>query len=176
MYIWPSCTTTEIIEANAVILKVTVLLPALIFGPPLTLEPLNLSVSFVYRFFNETFQELPDTYAAGLFPTYVDVRDLATAHVRALTSTGAANQRFLIGAPGLSSSLILESLGRFAKKNAMTELEARLTKDTGKDDRSHLSLPRFDVNAGNETLGLNVRNAEDTFGDVAKRLMELEKD
>ncbi|KAI7266165.1 hypothetical protein KC343_g1275 [Hortaea werneckii] len=155
---------------------VTVLLPALIFGPPPTLEPLNLSISFVYRFFNGTFQELPDTYAAGLFPTYVDVRDLATAHVRALTSLGAVNQRFLIGAPKLSSSLILESLRKFAKKNTMPELEARLPKDTGKDDKSHLSLPRFDVNAGNETLGLNVRRAEETFGDVAKKIMELEKE
>jgi len=152
---------------------VTVLLPALIFGPPPTLEPLNLSVSFVYRFFNGTFQELPDTYAAGLFPTYVDVRDLATAHVRALSSAGAVNQRFLIGAPELSSSLILGSLESFAK-NSMPELEARLPKDTGRDDNTHLSLPRFNVNEGNETLSLNLRSAEETFGDVAKKIMELE--
>ncbi|KAI7244519.1 hypothetical protein KC343_g649 [Hortaea werneckii] len=153
--------------------KVTVLLPALIFGPPPTLEPPNLSVSFVYRFFNGTFQELPDTYAAGLFPTYVDVRDLATAHVRALSSAGAVNQRFLIGAPELSSSLILGSLESFAK-NSMPELEARLPKDTGRDDNTHLSLPRFNVNEGNETLSLNLRSAEETFGDVAKKIMELE--
>ncbi|KAI6817911.1 hypothetical protein KC332_g8750 [Hortaea werneckii] len=155
---------------------VTALLPALIFGPPPTLEPLNLSVSFVYRFFNGTFQELPDTYAAGLFPTYVDVRDLATAHVRALSSAGVVNQRFLIGAPKLSSSLILESLKTYAKKNTVSELEARLPKDTGKDDESRLSLPTFNVKAGNETLHLNLRSAEETFGDVAKKIMELEKE
>ncbi|KAI7211773.1 hypothetical protein KC333_g7486 [Hortaea werneckii] len=155
--------------------SVTVLLPGLIFGPPLTLEPLNLSVSFVYRFFNGTFQELPDTYASGLLPSYVDVRDLAAAHVRALSSAGAVNQRFLIGAPVLSSSLILDSLKKFAENNTAPELKARLPKDTGKDNRSHLSLPRFNVGEGNETLGLSPRSAEETFGDVARRIVELEK-
>ncbi|RMX97758.1 hypothetical protein D0867_12666 [Hortaea werneckii] len=154
---------------------VTVLLPALIFGPPPTLAPLNLSVSFVYRFFNGTFQELPDTYAAGLFPSYVDVRDLATAHVHALSSADAVNKRFLVGAPELSSSLILDSLKKFAEKNTVPELKARLPKDTGKDSRSHLSLPRFNVDEGIETLGLNLRSAEETFADVAKRIVELEK-
>ncbi|KAI6892941.1 hypothetical protein KC318_g12939 [Hortaea werneckii] len=156
-------------------LAVTVLLPALIFGPPPTLAPLNLSVSFVYRFFNGTFQELPDTYAAGLFPSYVDVRDLATAHVHALSSADAVNKRFLVGAPELSSSLILDSLKKFAEKNTVPELKARLPKDTGKDSRSHLSLPRFNVDEGIETLGLNLRSAEETFADVAKRIVELEK-
>ena len=86
-------------QANAVGFKVTIFLSSLIIGPPPTLEPLNLSVSFVYNFINGAFRELPDTYAAGLFQTYIDVRDLATAHVRALTSAGAANKRFLVGAP-----------------------------------------------------------------------------
>lgn len=150
------------------------MLPALIFGPPPTLEPLNLSVSFVYRFFNGTFHELPDTYAAGLFPSYVDVRDLATAHVHALVSAGAVNKRFLVGAAELSSTLILKSLKILAEKNAVPELKGRLPKDTGKDDRSRLLLPRFNVDEGNETLGLNNKSAEETFGDVAKKIIELE--
>ncbi|RMX94081.1 hypothetical protein D0868_12496 [Hortaea werneckii] len=162
-------------KADLVGLKVTALLPGLIFGPPPTLAPLNLSVSFVYRFFNGPFQELPETYAAGLFPSYIDVRDLATAHVRALSSADAVNKRFLVGAPELSSSLILDSLKKFAEKNTVSELKARLPNDTGKDSRSHLSLPRFNVDEGNETLGLNLRSAEETFEDVARRIVELEK-
>ncbi|KAI7152456.1 hypothetical protein KC349_g8972 [Hortaea werneckii] len=156
--------------------SVTVLLPALILGPPPTLAPLNLSVSFVYRFFNGTFLELPDTYTAGLLPSYVDVRDLATTHVRALSSVDAVNKRFLVGAPVLSSSLILDSLNSFAKKNRVPELEARLPKDAGKDNQSNLSLPRFNVDEGNELLGLNLRSAEETFGDVARKLIDLEKE
>lgn len=163
------------IQAKPVGPKVTIFLPALIFGPPPTLEPLNLSVSFVYNFFNGTFHELPDTYAAGLFPAYIDVRDLATAHVRALTLAGAANKRFLIGAAELTSSLILNALEGLAKKNIVPELKGRLPKDTGKDTKTRLSLPRFDVNEGNEILGLTIRSAEETLGDLAKKIVELEK-
>lgn len=162
-------------QANAVGLKVTIFLPSLITGPPPTLEPLNLSVSLVYNFFNGAFHELPDTYAAGLFPTYIDVRDLATAHVRALTSAGAANRRFLVGAPELTSSLILNTLEGVARKNIVPELKGRLPKDTGNDNKTRRSLPRFNVNEGNEILGLSIRSAEETFGDVAKMIIELEK-
>jgi nucleoside-diphosphate-sugar epimerase len=162
-------------QANSVGLKVTIFLPSLIPGPPPTLDPLNLSVSFVYNFFNGAFRELPDTYTAGLFPTYIDVRDLATAHVRALTSAGAANKRFLVGAPELTSSLILNTLEGVVKKNTVPELEGRLPKDTGNDDKTRRSLPRFNVDEGNEILGLRIRNAEETFEDVAKRIIELEK-
>lgn len=163
------------IQAKLVGLKVTHLLPALIFGAPPTLEPLNLSVSLVYNFFNGTFHELPDTYAAGLFPTYIDVRDLATAHVRALTSAGAANKRFLIGGAELMSSLILNTLEGLAEKNMVPELKGRLPKDTGKDAKTRLSLPRFNVNEGNEILGLAIRSADETLGDLAKKIVELEK-
>ena len=162
------------IHAKAVGLKVTIFLPALIFGPPPTLTPLNLSVSLVYNFFNGTFHELPDTYAAGLFPTYIDVRDLATAHVRALTSAGAANKRLLIGAAELTSSLILNTLECLAKGNIVPELTDRLPKDTGKDTKTRLSAPRFDVNEGNELLGLTIRSAEETLGDLAKKVIKLE--
>jgi nucleoside-diphosphate-sugar epimerase len=166
---------TVTVQANAVGLKVTIFLPSLITGPPPTLEPLNLSVSFVYNFFNGAFRELPDTYAAGLFPTYIDVRDLATAHVRALTSAGAANKRFLVGVPELTSSLILNTLEGVARMNIVPELKDRLPKDTGNDNKTRRSLPRFNVNEGNEILRLSIRSAEETFGDVAKRIIELEK-
>jgi nucleoside-diphosphate-sugar epimerase len=163
------------IQAKSVGVKVTIFLPALILGPPPTLEPLNLSVSAVYNFFNGTFHELPDTYSAGLFPTYIDVRDLATAHVRALTSAGAANKRFLIGCAKLTSCQILDTLEGLAKKNIVPELKGRLPKDTGKDTKTHLSVPRFNVNEGNEILGLAIRSTEETLGDLAKKIVELEK-
>ncbi|KAI6791172.1 hypothetical protein KC361_g7492 [Hortaea werneckii] len=155
---------------------VTFLLPALVFGPPPTPDPLNLSVSFVYRFFNGTFQQLPDTYAAGLLPSYVDVRDLATAHMRALSSADAVNRRFLIGSPELSSSLILGSLKSFAEDSSMSGLEGRLPEDTGNDNKSRLSLPRLNVSEGNKVLGLELRSAKETFGDVAKKIIELERE
>lgn len=167
-------TSVGIVKAKTFDSKVTVFLPALIFGPPPSLEQLNFSVSFLYNFFNGTFKELPDTYSAGLFPSYIDVRDLATAHVRALTTPGAANKRFLIGGAELTSSLILNTFTGLVEKGVLPELKGRLPKDTGKDNKTRLLIPVFAAKDGNEVLELTVRSVEETLKDVAKRIVELE--
>src|SRR4029453_5242257 len=67
----------------------TTILPGAVFGPVLTKEKLG-SVQIIQR--------LLDGRPAGiprLGFTVVDVRDLAELHVRAMTSPGAAGQRFL---------------------------------------------------------------------------------
>lgn len=150
-------------------------MPALILGPPPSLEQLNLSVGLVYRFFNGSFDELPDTYAAGLFPSYIDVRDLASAHVRALTSTAAANKRFLVGGAELTSTLILTTLANLVEKGELQELKGCLPIDKGKDIQSSLSLPQFGADEGNKALGLSIRSAEETFRDLAKKIIALRK-
>lgn len=151
-------------------------LPALIFGPPLQSMPdlkhINFSVNVVYSFFNGTYEEIPNTHA-GLFPSYIDARDLATAHVRALTTTSVANKRLLIGGAPLTASLIVTTLQGLAEKGVLPELKGRLPKDTGKD--KDLSLARIRAEEGNEALGMEFRSAEETFGDLAKKVLELEK-
>lgn len=73
---------------------VTVLLPALIFGPPTqgitSTKQLNFSTGYFFSLFNGTYagQDMPNT----IFPSYIDIRDLATAHVRSLTAPGAQNK------------------------------------------------------------------------------------
>lgn len=167
----------EFVKSEKPNFSVTVLLPALIFGPPLQpltdLKNLNLSVGLVYRYFNGSFDELPNTHSA-IFPSYVDVRDLASAHVRALTTPEAANKRFLIGGEPLTSSLIVNTLRTLSDKGVLpSDFKNRLPKDTGKD--TDLSLPRIRAEEGNKVFKLNLRNAEETFGDLAKKVLELEK-
>jgi nucleoside-diphosphate-sugar epimerase len=156
--------------------QVTVLLPAFVFGPPLqvsSLKNVNMSVQVVYNYFNGTFDELPNTHDADLFSSYIDARDLAIAHVRSLTVPEAANKRFLIGGKQVTSSLIMKTLQGLVEKGQLPELKGRLPKDTGKD--VNLSLVRMDAKEGNEVLGLELRSAEETFGDFARRVLELEK-
>ncbi|KAF2650140.1 NAD(P)-binding protein [Lophiostoma macrostomum CBS 122681] len=166
----------DFVKAEKPHFNVTVFLPALIFGPPLQpisdLKNLNYSVNVVYNFFNGSYEEVPNTHA-GLFPSYIDARDLATAHVRALTTPAAANKRFLIGGAPLSSSLIVKTLEGLVEKDALPELKGRLPKDTGKDD--DVTLARIGAEEGNEILEMKFRSAEETFGDLAKKVLELEK-
>lgn len=153
-------------------IKVTVLLPALIYGPPIQavkdVKHLNFSVNTVYNFFNGTYEEIPNTHS-GIFPSYIDVRDLATAHVRALTTPEAANRRFLIGGAPLSATLIVETLAK-----VVPEVKDRLPKDTGKD--KEVAYPRIRAEDGNEILKMKFRTIEDTIGDLARKVLELEKE
>ncbi|KAF2467418.1 NAD(P)-binding protein [Lindgomyces ingoldianus] len=167
----------EFVKTEKPKFAVTVFLPALIFGPPLQslkdLNHLNFSTNVFYKLFNGTYDEIPNTHD-GLFPSYIDVRDLATAHVRALTTPGAANKRFLIGGQPLSTSGIVKTLAALAEKGILPELNDRLPKDTGKDN--NITPARIRAEEANELLGMKLRSAEETFGDVAKKILELEKE
>jgi hypothetical protein len=101
------------------------------------------------------------------------VRDLAIAHVRSLTVPEAANKRFLVGGEDVTSSLILKTFQGLVEKGELPELKGRLPKDTGKD--VDLSLVRMNAKEGNDVLGLELRSAQETFGDMARRMLELEK-
>jgi hypothetical protein len=96
----------------------------------------------------------------------IDVRDLATAHIRALTVPEAANKRFLVGGKKYYSQLAVDAL------KGIPELKGRLPKDSGEVTRE---VVFGDVEEWNEKLGLQLRSAEETFGDAARRILELEK-
>ncbi|KAF1997641.1 NAD(P)-binding protein [Amniculicola lignicola CBS 123094] len=154
---------------------VTVFLPALIFGPPIqavsSVKKLNFSTNVVYSMFNGTQEEIPNTHA-GMFPSYIDARDLAYAHVKALTTPAAANKRFLVGGEPLTATKIVKTLEGLAE-TSLPELKGRFPKDTGKD--TNITYPRIRAEEGNEVLGMKLRTAEETFGDLARKVLELEK-
>jgi nucleoside-diphosphate-sugar epimerase len=160
---------------------VTVLLPTLVLGPPIqhipALKNINATVGLVYTLINGTYEELPNTHTF-LVPNYIDVRDLATAHVRALTEPAVANKRLVIGRMGLTTTLIVDTLRALAEKpeaeGGIPALKGRLPVDKG-GDAGALTM-KIDAEEGNEALKLTFRSTEETFGDMAKKLLELEKE
>lgn len=164
------------------------MLPALIFGPPIQpvsiLKKINYSSDVFYSLFNGTYEVVPDTS----FPSYVrihaffiyffkiikdrtnaqqiDVRDLASAHILSLTTPAVANKRFMIGGNKYSSQIAVDAL------KTVPELEGRLPKDGSEEEKV---LESGDVLEWNEKLGLKPRTPVQTFGDAARRLLELEK-
>ena len=170
----------EFVKTEKPHFTVTVLLPALIFGPPIqsitSIKKMNYSSDVFYSLFNGTYAEVPFTHSF-LFPSYVDVRDLATAHVRALTVPGAANKRFLVGGMSLSASSMVSTLRALSEKSeeegGIPALKGRLPEDTGKD--VGVVPVRMEAGEGNEVLGLTLRSMQETFGDAARKVLELEK-
>ncbi|KAK3693532.1 hypothetical protein B0T22DRAFT_436705 [Podospora appendiculata] len=146
----------------------TVLLPGLIFGPPI--EPvkggptlgLGFSSGVVYSLFNGSNATVPPT----AFPSYIDARDLADAHVRALTEPKVANKRITIGGLPMTNTMLAAELRK------LPELAGRVAAESGED--KNVTPADIDAREWNEALGMSFRSLEETMRDTAKRILELE--
>jgi nucleoside-diphosphate-sugar epimerase len=157
----------DFVKTEKPVFTITVLLPALIFGPPLQplahgVKSLNYSTNVIYGFFNGS----NDTIPATSFPSFVDARDLADAHVKALTNAAAANKRLLINGKPMTYTMLVHALAK------VPELEGRLPAESGED--KNVTFARLEADKDNELLGMNFRTVEQTMADTARRILELE--
>jgi nucleoside-diphosphate-sugar epimerase len=141
----------------------TVLNPPMIYGPVLqpgaTRSNLNTSSLRILKLYEGT----PPNGPVGS-PMYVDVRDLAEAHARALTTPEAANQRFFCAA-------------RIATEKEMGEVMKTKFPECAARVRTDLSgaLPSFEVDNSKSVtiLGVAYRSLEDTIVDTVNSLKAL---
>jgi nucleoside-diphosphate-sugar epimerase len=149
--------------------SVTVLLPALIFGPPIQpmqngIKGLNYSTGVIYSLMNGSNKTVPPTS----FPSYIDVRDLADAHVKSLTTPEAANKRFLIGGASMTYTDLAHALAK------VPELEGRIPADS--DEAQNVVPVLLEADEGNKVLNMTFRSLDETMADMAKSLLALEKE
>ena len=95
----------------------------------------------------------------------IDVRDLAEAHLKALTEEKAANKRFCLGFP-ISYQRIVDTL------KGLPEVADHLPKDSGETP----TPARIEVEPIQEALSLSYRTIEQTFFDAARKILQLEKE
>ncbi|GJC83572.1 ketoreductase azaE [Colletotrichum liriopes] len=100
---------------------------------------------------------------------YVDVRDVARAHLLAATTPGAGGNRFVVSPGGVSNQKIANVL-----RERFPELEGRIP--AGDPTKTALPEGLFGVDASlaGNMLGLEYRKLEDTIGDTAAQIIELE--
>jgi nucleoside-diphosphate-sugar epimerase len=146
--------------------------------PPAIYGPLRHSITNTNEL-NETTWRIYENYInsskdAPLPPDrvfmYVDVRDIAAAHVLAATTPNAGNERIIVTAAAASSQRIADIL-----RENFPELERRTP--AGKPGTN--SLPENHFTISNEKsmkiLGLKYREEEDTFVDMVRQILEIEK-
>jgi nucleoside-diphosphate-sugar epimerase len=145
---------------------VTLMAPA-VFGPVLyttdRLESINMSNQTVMALVRG---QMKDGVEPSPVLLYVDVRDLAVAHVRALDEDGAAGKRVFVGAEHYRSAEIVDVLA----KN-FPELRGGLPQGVE-------ALPKeFPYGADNgrskELLGMEYRTLEESITDAAKATLRL---
>lgn len=110
-----------------------------------------------------------------MFPSYIDVRDLAVAHVKALTTTAAHNHRYLIGGARWTNLGAVEVIKALVEKGKLPkDLEDRLPVTPGED----VDIPVAQVGAdeGNNVLGMKFRSLDDTVRDMVLRILALERE
>lgn len=144
-------------------------------NPPMIYGPIKYPVKSLESV-NTSNQLLADIicgkHKGGLPPTglplWVDVRDVALAHVRAIELEGAAGKRFFITAGHYSNVDLYRALwGNFP------ELRDRLPDEAGKEGDPNPALKSFgyDTTQATTTLGLKWTPYEKTVIDSAQSLL-----
>ncbi len=146
--------------------------PPMIYGPLshtiASTEDLNQSNNRIYQGFVKSSKddELPPN---GLY-LFVNVRDIAAAHVQAMMVKEASNRRFVVSQGQISSQQLADIL-----RENIAELETRTP--IGKPGSRGLPANAYkaDSSLSENLLGIRYRDATETFVGLGRQLLNLEK-
>ncbi|CAN9092440.1 unnamed protein product [Alternaria alternata] len=153
---------------------IAVINPPMVFGPVIngleTLENMNTSNQRILEAAQGKFQdEIPDN---NLLYLWVDVRDVAAAHVAALEQPAAANKRFFTVAGYYSHREILAIIEkRFPEYNR--KISAGATPGGDYPDGGTDRLYRYSNKRSVEILGIKYRDLEESIVDTVKSFQTL---
>lgn len=147
------------------------LTPPMVYGPLLhtvkSVSDLNQSTSRIYDLF------INSTASAPLPPNgmhvYTDVRDLAQAHLNAITTPAASGKRFIICAGQVSSQEIVDFL-----REKFEVLKERTPVGVNGGNKLDPNAYICSNEQAKKVLGVSFRSKEETFVDLAKQLLEIE--
>ena len=141
--------------------------PMMVYGPPypgsISLSHLGTSAKDIYVLMDGSLTEVPSTR----LPVYVDVRDVGEAHRLAYETTEPG--RFAVSGGNFTKGQICRLL-----RTANLGLEGRVPSD-GIDAEKDPKTYTVDTTKAEKVLGMKWRPFDDTFLDMAKAFLELEK-
>ncbi|KAF4213397.1 hypothetical protein CNMCM5878_000031 [Aspergillus fumigatiaffinis] len=163
----------EFLERENPPFSLVTLCPTLMFGPvvhPLrNLDELNTSNQRIRNFMvGEYKAEIPDTGTS--FFLWIDVRDAALAHIRAMEAPGVGNKRFLLTAGYFSNKEICEVI-----RESFSEYRPQLPEQNAAGGGYPPGgLYRFDNSQATEKLGLTYRTLSTSITDTVISLQKLQ--
>lgn len=114
-----------------------------------------------------------ETKESGVPPTnvplFADVRDVATAHVRALKTPEASGQRFLVSKGNYSNKMILDII-----RKDYPQLAEKLPLEGTVEDDTPPNVYRSDNRKSKDILGLTCRSLEECVKDTVDSMLALE--
>lgn len=165
----------DFVAANPDGFDLAVINPPMVYGPLYVAAQfsspaqLNQSTSNIYNaLLNPALSADSPMPPTGLH-LYVDVRDVARAHLLAAATPAAGGKRFIACGGQLSFQRIANLL-----RASLPALSGRIPRGTPEE----ATMPEGSFEASSElartVLGLDFRSAEDTIGDLATQLVDIE--
>jgi nucleoside-diphosphate-sugar epimerase len=160
----------QFVEERKPHFKLTVLNPPMVFGPAahnVSLAAPNLSAWDINRFLSGELDDVPETG----FWSFVDVRDLAQAHVRALEVPEAGNERFFVVSGRYSYQQTADVLRRSDKLPAADKAKVPV----GKPGQNYPGPDVYEVDnaKSKRILGISYRSFEESIVDAALNIVEV---
>ncbi|OQE31542.1 hypothetical protein PENSTE_c001G04262 [Penicillium steckii] len=142
--------------------------PPLVFGPIVhylnSLEAINTSNQRLRNIIQGQFKaQIPPT---GTF-TWVDVRDVALAHVRAIEVEKAGGQRFFVTAGYFSNKDLVDII-----RENRPQLESKLPSNDSPNDLP-ADIYKIDNSRSKEVLGIKYRPLKETISDTVDSLLKV---
>ncbi|CAE6462467.1 unnamed protein product [Rhizoctonia solani] len=158
------------VETERPSFTITTLCPPFVYGPAdqvTSVRDLNESIAQIYAVFE----------GKTLMPisgyVWVDVRDIALAHVLAIESTAAADQRYLIAGGKYSPQQVIDFIwGNYAERAK----EKNISKGTPGNLWPEGDVFDVDTTKSQRDLGLKYRPFKECLSDTFSRIVELESE
>ncbi|KZL87898.1 nad dependent epimerase dehydratase [Colletotrichum incanum] len=148
--------------------------PPMVYGPYVdpsvykTPQELNQSNFNLWRNFLEPSLTSESPLPPNGLHLYVDVRDMARAHVLALLKPEAGGKRFVVGGGAVSNQKIANIF-----RDTLPQLADRIPKGKSANAELPKGLFTLDASPARQILGLEFSGLEDTFTQVAIQLVKI---
>jgi nucleoside-diphosphate-sugar epimerase len=165
-------TVWKFVELEKPTFGVTVLIPCYIFGPLIcpvkNIASLPTSMATLRAIWDGSNDTIPRT----MLPSYIDARDLADAHVRALTVAEARNKKLLVGGMRFTMTEAVKTLRTCVDRGLLPKGSLKLPCEHSEGETE--ATYRIEAGQGNAILGMEFRSFEDTMLDSCRSLLDVE--
>ncbi|GFF28658.1 putative uncharacterized oxidoreductase C513.07 [Aspergillus udagawae] len=162
----------DFVKSNKANFDITTILPPMIYGPNINatanIAKLNTSSMDIYRLISPQ-SKSSDPVPENVFWLFVDVRDVAEAHLRAYQVAEAGGERFFICKGNFTYQQFVNAL-----RANLPEIKDRVPVGNPSAAEVPSDVYTVDTSKSQRILGLKYRPLEETIVDAARSLLQLE--
>lgn len=162
----------DFVKNNKVNFDITTIMPPMIYGPNINatadLARLNTSSMDLYRLMSPQSRS-SDPVPENMFWSFVDVRDVAEAHLRAYQVVEAGSERFFICKGNFTYQKFVDAL-----RANLPDIKGRVPIGNPGAGEVPSDVYTIDTSKSQRILGLKYRPLEETIVDAARSLLKIE--